>query len=274
MDKVCDEVFVPAISAAGLTAKRVDRDNEGGLLKAEIVDFLERSTIIVADLTNERPNCYLEIGYAMGLGKRRQLILTAREDHHHRSKNYKVDGPRVHFDLEGYDLLLWHPDDLDGFRIELEQRIKRRLAIVEAPAPGEPDKTPVVRRPLADREWVAEQRTRAELGLQVVGRSGFFEASVSILPKGDWRQPVLLSAVEGAQVKTFGWPIGLVLNRDEFKPRPTSEGIRAEVSIVQGGELAHLGRTSYDYWYMRRTGDFYFLQSLFEDERAEDALFL
>ena len=65
MERICDNVTVPAIEAAGLSPKRVDRDNEGGLLKAEIVDFLERSTIIVADLTNERPNCYLEVGYAM-----------------------------------------------------------------------------------------------------------------------------------------------------------------------------------------------------------------
>ena len=36
--------------------------------------------MIVADITNERPNCYLEVGYAMGLGKKANLILTARED--------------------------------------------------------------------------------------------------------------------------------------------------------------------------------------------------
>jgi nucleoside 2-deoxyribosyltransferase len=98
MDRVCDEAMVPAIQSAGLVPRRVDRDNAGDLLKAEIVSFLERSRIIVADLTNERPNCYLEVGYAMGLGKKPNLILMAREDHHHRSPNYRVDGLRVHFD--------------------------------------------------------------------------------------------------------------------------------------------------------------------------------
>lgn len=43
----------------------MDRHNEGDLLKCEIVQFIERSQIIVADVTNERPNCYLETGYAM-----------------------------------------------------------------------------------------------------------------------------------------------------------------------------------------------------------------
>ena len=53
MDRICDHVIVPAVQAAGLTPRRVDRDNEGDLLKAEIISFLERSQIIVADLTND-----------------------------------------------------------------------------------------------------------------------------------------------------------------------------------------------------------------------------
>lgn len=31
----------------------------------------------------------------------------------------------------------------------------------------------------------------------------------------------LLSAVRGAEIPTFGWPIGVVIdNRDEYRPRP------------------------------------------------------
>ena len=124
LDTVYEEVFVPAIEEAGFAARRVDRHNAGDLLKSEIVQFIERSQIIVADITNERPNCYLEIGYAMGLGKKANLILTAREDHHHSSPNFRADGPRVHFDLEGYDLLFWKSDQLSEFRAELTKRIE------------------------------------------------------------------------------------------------------------------------------------------------------
>ena len=81
LDKVCEQAIVSAIEACGLEPKRVDKHNQGGLLKSEIIDFIERSDIIVAELTNERPNCYLEIGYAMGIDKFRNLILTSREDH-------------------------------------------------------------------------------------------------------------------------------------------------------------------------------------------------
>jgi hypothetical protein len=53
-----------------MASRRVDRHNEGDLLDSEIVQFIERSQIIVADLTNERHNCYLEVGYATGLERR------------------------------------------------------------------------------------------------------------------------------------------------------------------------------------------------------------
>jgi hypothetical protein len=75
LDRVCADVIAPALTACVLVAKRVDKHNLGGLLKSEIIRFIEDAEIIAADLTNERPNCYLEIGYAMGLDKFRNLIL-------------------------------------------------------------------------------------------------------------------------------------------------------------------------------------------------------
>lgn len=242
-------------------------------MKAEIVSFLERSRIIVADLTNERPNCYLEVGYAMGLGKKPNLILMAREDHHHRSPNYKSDGPRVHFDLEGYDLLLWDPAKPDEFRAELEKRITRRLAILAPPAQVEPGERPQARSPELDEEWLEAHRETATQGIKGVGRSAYMEAVVAIQPKGSWRQPALLKAIGDAQIHTSGWPIGIVMNRDPYRPHPTADGVEAEVAIGEGNERQP-DRRSYDYWHLRQTGDFYFLHSLFEDERAESVIFV
>ena len=67
LDRICRDVIVPAAENCGLQVKRVDKHNDGKLLKGEIVRLISESDILIADLTNERPNCYLEVGLAMGL---------------------------------------------------------------------------------------------------------------------------------------------------------------------------------------------------------------
>jgi predicted metal-dependent phosphotriesterase family hydrolase len=132
LDRLYERALVPAIEACGLTPRRVDRHTRGGLLASEIISFIEESEILVADLTNERPNCYLEVGYALGLGKFTNLILTAREDHDPESPRHRTGGPRVHFDLAGYDILFWRADRLAALRQELEKRIQRRMLMLGA----------------------------------------------------------------------------------------------------------------------------------------------
>lgn len=149
MDRIFIEVIDPGVRAAGLPpAKRIDKHNKGGLLKSEIIAFIEDSDIIIADLTNERPNCYLEVGYAMGRNKFRNLILTAREDHNPDSPNYRPGERKVHFDLSGYEILFWDPNCLDEFQTELKRRIQKRLNIVVSSDGGlRSEEIQLVRRP-------------------------------------------------------------------------------------------------------------------------------
>jgi len=259
LDSVCEQAIVPALDACGLDAKRVDKHNQGGLLKSEIIGFIERADVIVADLTNERPNCYLEVGYTMGIDKFRNLILTVREDHYHESPNYKNGGPKIHFDLSGYDILFWHPEKLDEFRQELEKRIKRRRAVL-APAPQQPV-TPW------DNEWVKSHRDVATPKLQETGKSGFMEVRFSLNHPKPWKtQQELDEAARTSTISTFGWPIGVYLgNRSEYRPRPRADGIVAEIGAD--------ARDTYDYWAIRRNGDYYLLKTVFEDDRDSEKLF-
>lgn len=255
LDEVCNDAIVPAIENCGLKAKRVDKHNEGQLLKSEIIQFIQRGDIIVADLTNERPNCYLEVGYTMGVDKFRNLIMTAREDHHKESDNWKKGDPKIHFDLEGYDILFWRPEKLDDFRSELEKRIRRRLAIVRPSSPLQP-------LPIWDEEWFEDHRKQALQGLKGSQYSGFMEIMFTLEGnKINNKQSELAQAAQQAVIHTFGWPIAVFLgNRDEYRPHPTTDGIKTEMP---------LGET-YDYWVLRKNGDFYLLANLFEDKRKRE----
>lgn len=267
LDKVCDEVIFPALQASGLEPRRVDRHNQGDLLKSEIVQFLERGEIIVADLTNERPNVYLEVGYAMGLGKKTNLILTSRADHFPSHPNHQQVNKRIHFDLQGYDILRWEPDALPKFRTELERLIRRRRALL-APAAASSEITGPL-RPSIDQEWLEKNREDAYAGLQRVGMPGFWETTVAIQPRGDWPQQQLRRAVAASTIDTFGWPIGVSLEQDGKLPRPTAGGIVTEVAYDSSYE-----DPSYDFWNLQRSGDFYSLRSYFEDSRGKsDELF-
>jgi len=260
LDKVFNKSILSAINACNLEAKRVDKHNEGGLLKSEIIEFINNSDIIVADLTNERPNCYLEIGYAMGIDKFRNLILTVKEDHFPESPNFIKGGPKIHFDLAGYDILSWKPDDLDSFRTDLEKRIKRRLTIIDTK-----EKTSVR---IWDDKWINENREIADIGLTESGIPGATEIKFALhSPKIESSPQVLNEAARGSIIKTFGWPIGVYLDVDpDSRPKPRSDGIWTEVKDT--------GRETYDYWAIKRNGDFYSLVSFFEDRREPGTLFI
>lgn len=258
LDRVYSEVIGPALEECDLEPRRIDLDNEGGLLNAEIMAAIERSDIIVADLTDERPNCYLEVGYALGLGRSRNLVLTVRRDHLPGDPNHVPGGPRVHFDLAGYDLLLWDTEDLAGFRSELVQRVRRRKWMLEGSLPSDAGRAQA-------GPWYAEQRDDSLTQIRELGGSGFMEASFELVPpKIDRRQSELLGAARAAQIHTFGWPIGLVLDTDEGRPRPTGSGIRA---TIHAPRLDH--EESFDYWELRTDGDYFMVQSLFEDQRGQ-----
>lgn len=263
LDKVYNQSIAPALTSCGLDPRRVDKHTEGRLLKTEIVEFIGTADIVVADLTNERPNCYLEIGYAMGLDKFRNLILTAREDHNPDSPNHRGGGPKVHFDLSGYDILFWDSERLDDFLQELTRRVRRRLAVIQ-PLGGPP-------KSCWNEDWISKHRETALSGLSGLQRSAFMEVkmtlrdlTISVL------QSELLDRSTKAQIGTFGWPIGIVIDRDGWRPRPTADGIVAEVSVQDGARKG----ASYDYWALSKSGDFYLLKSIFEDEGDDHAIFV
>jgi hypothetical protein len=81
----------------------------------------------------------------------------------------------------------------------------------------------------------------------------------------------LLSAMKGAEIQTFGWPIGIVLDVEDWRPKPVTDGVVAQVAISEKDGFSF--KASYDYWALRTNGDFFLLQSLFEDNRGDNEMF-
>jgi len=116
-----------------------------------------------------------------------------------------------------------------------------------------------------DEIWLTKHRVAATERLIASGLPGFMEVchfcSDTLIERP---QQELLSAARQAQVPLSGWPIGIVLEDEDVRPRPTNEGILAVVSIP-----VSFGRR-FDYWTLSRGGDFYTLRSLSEDDLHED----
>jgi hypothetical protein len=100
-----------AATEVGLRAERV-KDVKGDFrITEQILDMIKRARLIVADLTNDRPNVYFELGYARGIGKKVITILRS--------------GSQPHFDvydwayLEYIDSRPLEKDLLELFRLEL-----------------------------------------------------------------------------------------------------------------------------------------------------------
>jgi hypothetical protein len=186
-------------------------------------------------------------------------------------------GPRMYIDFENnseYELKL----------TELARQIHGAPAISKPPLGPNPfsstSTAPVTTGPTSldamsatenkslENGWFLQEETRAQALVSKITLTGHMELRANVLHTLSKSQIELLNAVRLSEIKTFGWPIGITLeNREEYRPRPYKDGIRAEVSIAEGE------RTSFDYWAARSTGDFYLLQSLFEDRREPSQIF-
>jgi len=93
-----DEVYDEFVDAAklvddSLSVKRIDKQRGDFRITDEIVNNINKSGLIICDLTDERPNVYYELGYARGLGKR--VIICARQ------------GTHLHFDIKDFKVIFY-----------------------------------------------------------------------------------------------------------------------------------------------------------------------
>ena len=103
-----------------LNAIRVDDYQTSGNVTIEILNSIIEAEFVIADLSNERPNVYYELGFAHGIGfDSASLILIAKE------------GTELHFDIRNLRVILYKdPKDL---QTKLNKRLKALMEIRYVP---------------------------------------------------------------------------------------------------------------------------------------------
>ena len=99
-----------ACSSEGLSAHRVDDEQDSGPIPVKILRGIENAEFLIFDLSVERPNVYYELGYAHGVGNRSvEIVLIAKS------------GSKIHFDISHLGILFYES------AIDLERKLIPRL---------------------------------------------------------------------------------------------------------------------------------------------------
>jgi hypothetical protein len=96
VEKFFREVVDPTVK--GLGYRRVEMGTDAsrlGFMNVEIFDTLHHANMVVVDVTGERSNCFIELGYA--LGREARVIVTAKQ------------GTSLPFDQQAIPCFFWTP---------------------------------------------------------------------------------------------------------------------------------------------------------------------
>lgn len=102
IQSVCDEL--------NITAKRAD-NIKNGLIMNNIFDGINHAEIIIADITGNNPNVYLELGLALSRRESAVIIISQSRE-------------KASFDIRNWQILQYNPNDLFSFEKDLLSRIQ------------------------------------------------------------------------------------------------------------------------------------------------------
>lgn len=79
--KIYEQIFTPAIEAAGYTPHRVDENNESTLIQGKLLDQLVNAPMVLCDLSAKNPNVLYELGIRHAFDKPVVLVQEAGQAH-------------------------------------------------------------------------------------------------------------------------------------------------------------------------------------------------
>jgi hypothetical protein len=134
-DRRYDEVLAPAIGGAGLEPYRVDRDPGADVPIETIESEIRSASVCIADISDDNPNVWYELGFAGAAGKDVVLLSSATRE------KYPFD--IQHLNVIRYDLT--SPSDFETLSSRIEARldaiVKRPTRIQELTAVTRQDET-------------------------------------------------------------------------------------------------------------------------------------
>jgi hypothetical protein len=101
-------VIKPSVERYQFRIQRADEISHTRTITDAIMSAINQSRFIIADLTDERPNCYYEVGYAHAIGK--PVIILAK------------DGTPRHFDLAAHKWTHW--SDYKDLKLKLDKELQ------------------------------------------------------------------------------------------------------------------------------------------------------
>jgi len=113
-DKRFDDVFKPAIEAAGLEPYRVDRDPTVSIPIEDIEKGIKNSDICFAEITTDNPNVWFELGFAIAVPKNVVMVC---------SDERKAKFP---FDIQHRSIITYKTESTRYFE-ELKEKITERI---------------------------------------------------------------------------------------------------------------------------------------------------
>ena len=141
-----DRIYKPAIEAAGFVAYRVDEDKGASVITQKIEEEIRNAHICFADISENNPNVWYEVGFAFACGK--QTVMVCNKERREMNK--------LPFDIKVKRVIPYaavdnHKHACSGFKQEITEEIQAKAANV-APVSAPAEKTGVFQTPIHDDE--------------------------------------------------------------------------------------------------------------------------
>lgn len=134
ISKLIHETYRPIVRELGYELKFQEESEPKTTIHEDIWDYLEHSKLILCDLTFQRPNCFIEYGYALAKGKH---IILCVEESEGKTKDGRLNVP---FDTLTQRYSFWKKEWLEPrsdsygitqFKNEIKQRIEMKLSLID-----------------------------------------------------------------------------------------------------------------------------------------------